>query len=154
MAIVKVEGKEITLPDDLVKAGIPAIKAVLATNGFPAIENADIEIVGGANGAPAIVNVTPRSTGKGGPGAPSPYGGFVEALAKAPAYVNPAIALAVLVERAEREGDMEFLERAIKSGQLERAVMEGAHEGKRVWQALASLGHTKPVASKTVPVGF
>ena len=66
MAVVKIEGKEITLPDDVVKAGEIAIRAVLAANGYPAVENSDIRIVGGDKpGAPAMVIVSPRSTGKG-----------------------------------------------------------------------------------------
>lgn len=67
MAVVEIEGKQITLPDDIVKAGDGAIRAMLASNGFPAVENADIKIIGGKQGAPAIVKVAPRSTGKGGP---------------------------------------------------------------------------------------
>ena len=47
MAIVKIEGKEVTLPDDVVNAGHQAIRAVLSANGFPAVENADIQIEGG-----------------------------------------------------------------------------------------------------------
>lgn len=167
MPIVKIEGKEITLPEDVVKAGVQAIRAVLAANGFPAIENAHIEIEGAsAPGAPAIVNVTPRSTGKGSPdsggpvpGGPdvasaSPYDGFFQALSSARDYVNPAIALASRIERAESDGDTELAEQVLRSGQLERAVLEGADEGKRVWQALALFGHTVPISSKTVPEGF
>jgi hypothetical protein len=161
MAIVKVEGKEVTLPDDVVKAGKAAIKALLAVNGFPAIENAHIEIAGGENGAPAIVNVTPRSTGKGGVvliapdiSAPSPYDSFLQALVNAPAYVNPAIALAAQIERAERDGDTQFVEQVIKSSRLERAVLEGLDEGTAVRNALSTLCRAKPEYSKTVPVGF
>ena len=148
MALVKIEGKEVTLPDDVVKAGEKAIRAVLAANGFPAIENADIQIVGAKGGAPAIVSVAPRSTGKG---SPSP---FVEALISAPEYINPAIELAAQVWQAEANGDRDFLERAIRSGQVERAVSEGQREGKEVLRALAELGHVTPASSKTVPVGF
>src|SRR5947209_11284952 len=126
MAIVKIEGKEITLPDDVVKAGDGAIRAVLAANGFPAVENADIQIAGSEKpGAPAIVNVAPRSTGKGAPPGKA-YEDFLNALAAAPEYVNPAIALAARAMRAESEGDAEFIDRALKSGALERAVQEGS----------------------------
>jgi hypothetical protein len=152
MAVVKVEGKEITLPDDVVKAGIPAIKALLAVNGFPAIENAHIEIEGGQNGAPAIVQVTPRSTGKGAPA--SPYDIFLQRLVSAPAYVNPAIALAAQMERAERDGDTQFVEQIVKSSRLERAVLEGLDEGKAVRSALATLCRAKPEYSEAVPMGF
>ena len=65
MATIKIEGKEVTLPDDVVKAGDGAIRAVLAANGFPAVEGAHIEIEGGKGGAPAIVKVSPRAPGKG-----------------------------------------------------------------------------------------
>lgn len=65
MAEVKIEGKSVTLPDDVVKAGPDAIRAVLAANGFPAVEKAHIEIVGAKGGAPAIVKVSPKPPGKG-----------------------------------------------------------------------------------------
>jgi hypothetical protein len=63
---VKIEGKEVTLPDDVVKAGQDAIRAVLSANGFPGAGEAHIEIVGGKEGAPAIVKVAPRAKTKGG----------------------------------------------------------------------------------------
>jgi Uma2 family endonuclease len=71
MAVLRIEGKEIILPEDVAKAGEAAIKAVLAANGFPAIENVDIEIVEGKGpGATTIVVVSPRSIGKGSASAP------------------------------------------------------------------------------------
>lgn len=98
MAVVKIEGKEITLPDDVVKAGDGAIRAVLAANGFPAVENAAIEIVGGKGGAPAIVKVAPRSTGKGGLSAPVRVSGesqaaqmLVNALAECYGVATPSL---------------------------------------------------------------
>jgi hypothetical protein len=154
MAIVKIEGKEIPLPDDVVNAGDKAIRAVLAASGFPAVENADIQIKGRERaGAPAIVSVTPRSTGKGAP-SEQEYGFFLDALLAAPQYVNPAIALAAECIRAEAQGDSEFLERAARGGAVERAVMEGSREGKAVLGALSALGHAVPCASKRVPDGF
>ena len=70
MAVLRIEGKEIILPDDVVKAGEAAIKAVLA-NSFPAIEKAHIHIVEGKEpGAATIVVVSPRSTGKRSASAP------------------------------------------------------------------------------------
>jgi hypothetical protein len=149
MAVVKIEGKEITLPDDVVKAGDKAIRAVLAANGFPAVENADIQIVGGKQGAPAIVNVSPRSTGKG-----APADHFLEKLAAAPEYVNPAIALAAAVWQAEAQGDTDFVERATRSGEVERAIEAGSREGREVIRALRDLGHVTPCSSKKVPIGF
>jgi hypothetical protein len=147
MAIVKIEGKEITLPDDVVKAGDKAIRAVLAANGFPAVENADIQIVGGKGGAPAVVKVAPRSTGKG-------RSDFIDSLVAAKEYVNPAIELAAQVWQAEAQGDSDFLPRAIRSGQVERAIAEGAREGREVVRVLKELGHVTPCSSKNVPVGF
>jgi hypothetical protein len=139
----------VTLPDDVVNAGHQAIRAVLSANGFPAVENADIQIEGGKKGAPAIVSVSPRSTGKGA--APN---GFIERLAAAAEYVNPAIKLAAEAYRAEAEGDAEFLDRAIRTGEVEVAVLEGTREGSRVVRGLISLGHAVPRSSKDVPVGF
>ena len=66
MGIVKIEGKDVTVPDDVINAGAEAVRAVLAASGFPAVENADIQIESPArDGAPAIVRASPRSTGKG-----------------------------------------------------------------------------------------
>jgi Uma2 family endonuclease len=73
MAVLRIEGKEIMLPEDVVKGGEAAIRAVLAANGFPAIENADIKIVEGEGpGATTIVVVAKRSTGKGSASAKRP----------------------------------------------------------------------------------
>lgn len=71
MAVLRIEGKEIMLSEDVVKGGEAAIRAVLAANGFPAIENVHIKIVEGEGpGATTIVVVTPRPTGKGSASAP------------------------------------------------------------------------------------
>lgn len=170
MAVVKIEGKEVTLDDDVVKAGDKAIRAVLAANGFPAVENAHIEIVGGKGGAPAIVSVSPRSTGKGSSASlesvvscgstviqarrADPADEFLAALEAAPDYINPAIDLAVRVLAAESQGDTELFIRAHRSGEVERAVAEGQREGRGVWQMLRALGFIVPTSSKRVPVGF
>jgi hypothetical protein len=155
MATVRIEGKEITLPDDVVRAGAEAVRAVLAASGFPAVENAHI-LMPDSPGAPAIV--TPRSTGKGAEvearEVDNNYASFLKTLASASEYVNPAMALAAEAQRAELDGDTEFIERAARSGVLDRAIFEGAREGEGVMKTLAVLGHCKPAASKTVPVGF
>ena len=71
MAVLRIEGKEITLPDDVVNAGEAAIRAMLAANGFPAIENANVDIIEGKEpGATTIVVVSPRPLGKGSASAP------------------------------------------------------------------------------------
>lgn len=150
MAIVKIEDKEITLPDDVVKAGVEAVRAVLAANGFPAVENADIQLPDASRpGAPAVV--TPRSTGKG---AGQIYDDVIEALIEAPAYLNPAIALAAETLRAESEGDLEFFDRAYRSGAVERAISEGQREGRDTLHTLKHFGHIVPNTSLTVPTGF
>lgn len=149
MAIVQIEGKEITLPDDVVKAGTEAVRAVLAASGFPAVENAHI-VLPDQPGAPAVV--TPRPTGKG-----NLTGGradFINALINSPAYINPAIELAALAMRAESDGDTGFIERAERGGDIERAVSEGMREGKNVIRAMRAFGHCVPCSSKEVPVGF
>jgi len=163
MATVQIEGKNVTLPDDVVKAGPDAIRAVLASNGFPGVEKAEIKIVGGKEGAPAIVKVSPRAQDKGADlelrsaecGVRSRgTEDFIDALASAPEYVNPAIALAAEAFQAEAQGDVDFIERVVRSGQLERAVAEGEREGAEVMRLLAEMGHVVPGSSKTVPVGF
>ncbi len=65
MGLVRIEGKEISLDDSIIDAGIPAVKAALSVD-FPDVENADVEIVG--QRAPGVVRsatVVKRGTGKG-----------------------------------------------------------------------------------------
>jgi hypothetical protein len=79
---------------------------------------------------------------------------LVRALLDAPEHVNPTIALAAAAQAAELSGDTEFLDRAVRSGVVERAVAEGQREGEAVARCLGMLGRATPAASKTVPVGF
>lgn len=81
-------------------------------------------------------------------------GDFIEALAAAPEYVNPAIKLAAEAWQAEAEGDVDFIDRISRSGALERAVEEGSREGASVLRLLKGLGHVTPSSSKKVPIGF
>lgn len=65
MGLIRIEGKEISLDDAIIDAGIPAIRAALSVD-FPAIENADIDIVRPTRaGAPKTASVVKRGTGKG-----------------------------------------------------------------------------------------
>ena len=79
---------------------------------------------------------------------------LVAALTRAPEHVNPAIALAILSQRAEASGDTEFLTRATQSGAVERAIAEGVSEGEATLRTLGMLGRANPAASKRVPEGF
>jgi hypothetical protein len=66
MGIVKIEGKEVTLDDDVIRAGEEAVRQVLSASGFPAASVAKVKIDKPSKpGAPSIVTVSPRSTGKG-----------------------------------------------------------------------------------------
>ena len=78
----------------------------------------------------------------------------VESLASAPEYVNEAIALAVELQQAELRGDRSAVDQAVRSGAIEKAIVAGEREGGEVLKALAACGHSVPVASKVVPVGF
>lgn len=78
----------------------------------------------------------------------------LQSLIDSPEYVNPAIALALECQANETRGDQEAIERAIRSGAMERAIDEGEREGLAVMRSLASCGHSPPVASKKVPIGF
>jgi hypothetical protein len=65
MGLVRIEGKEISLDDQIIDAGIPAIRAALSVD-FPDVENADIDIVKPVRaGAPKAATVVKRGTGKG-----------------------------------------------------------------------------------------
>lgn len=152
MAIVKIEGKTLTVPDELAAAGKDAIRAALSID-FPAVENAQIEIVEPKEkGAPSIITVTKRATPKG---SPSPeFTHLADGLASLPEYVNPAVALAARAIRAELEGDTRFLDIAARSGAIERAVEEGHREGDEISKAIQSLAFLIPQTSKEVPIGF
>jgi hypothetical protein len=154
MAVVHIEGKPVTLDDEIVKLGKEAVRAALAVD-FPGVENADIVIEEKGGRAPAIT-VSKRAAPKQAPhGEVSPaYRRVIEALMRAPDYVNPAIGLAAACQQAELRGDAEFFDRAARRGDVERAVAEGEREQRAVHKALAALGHAKPASSKTVPVGF
>lgn len=66
MGVVRIEGKEVALDDQIIDAGIPAVKAALSVD-FPDVENADIDIVSPTRaGAPKAATVVKRGTGKGG----------------------------------------------------------------------------------------
>jgi hypothetical protein len=79
---------------------------------------------------------------------------IVAALQAAPAHLNPAIALAYMAQRAEAQGDKEYLARAMHSGQLERAIAAGKTEGESVQRTLQMIGFANPAVSQTVLVGF
>jgi hypothetical protein len=164
MAIVKIEGKSITVPDEIAALGKEAVRNLLSQE-FPAIENAQIEIVK-EEGAPAVITVTKRATPKGQVALTQALlqpetrpmaleqSQLIDALRAAPPYVNPAIALTEDVMRAEMMGDREFFEAAARRGDVERAISESNNEGQAVADALFLIGHALPTTSDEVPVGF
>jgi hypothetical protein len=65
MGVIKIEGKSVTLDDQIIDAGPEAIKAALSVD-FPDVENAHIEVIGSR--APGVVrsaSVVKQGTGKG-----------------------------------------------------------------------------------------
>jgi hypothetical protein len=159
MAVVKIEGKEVTLPDEIVALGKEAVRTALEAD-FPGAANADIQIEGKkGGGAPAVVTVSKRAAPKQnlpplGGKASSPLARVIETLLAAPDYVNPAIEMAAACQSAETRGDKEFFDQMARHGEIERAIVEGERQAKAVHRALAVLGHSKPASSKTVPLGF
>ncbi|HEX8708845.1 MAG TPA: hypothetical protein VF723_11425 [Pyrinomonadaceae bacterium] len=153
MGVVNIEGKPISLDDAIIDAGIDAIKAVLAPD-FPDIENADIQIERPARaGAPVTASVVKRGTHKGQ--TPSFEQRVVlEALERAPEYVNQAVRLAVEALRREAAGDTKFFDEALRRGDVERADEAGEREGRAVLKALETCSGCPPVASNHVPAGF
>lgn len=151
--VVTVEGKSVSLDQEIIDAGVEAIRAALSVD-FPDIENAVIEIDRPSSpSAPVTAQIVKRGMGKGARLSTS-QAYVVERLATAPEYVNPACELAAEVLRAEAAGDAQALERALKLGRLVRAVEEGEREGRAVMRALAACGHGVPQPSKEVPEGF
>jgi aminoglycoside phosphotransferase (APT) family kinase protein len=158
MAVVTIDGKQVTLPDEIVELGKEAVRAALEID-FPGAANADIRIEGAKGSAPATVKVSKRAAPKQNlpqkiKAAPSWYERMILALLDAPDYVNPAIALAYQCQQAETRGDTEFFDQMVRRGVVERAINEGEREARAVHQALGILGHSKPTSSRTVPLGF
>lgn len=80
--------------------------------------------------------------------------GVLDALVAAPEYINPAIERAAEVMQLEAKGYYEDAARLLRSVEVERAIDSGEREAAAVQRALAACGHTPPVPSKTVPLGF
>jgi hypothetical protein len=153
MGVVHIEGKPVTLDDQIIDAGIDAVNAALSVD-FPDVENADISIEKPKTiGAPATASVVKRGTGKGQELSLAQRE-VLARLGAAPEHLNPAIMLALDVMRAEASGDAKFLEQAIRSGELERAVEMGERGGMAVQKALAACAHGIAVPSNKVPAGF
>ncbi len=156
MGVVLIEGKPITLDDEIIKAGKQTIRDALWVD-FPDIELEDIEIQRStAAGAPLEATVVKRGQGKGqqpeeSTDALTAQQDVIRVLDAAPAYINPAIALAAKALAAEAAGDQHFISKEIKSGRLERAVFTGEREGKAVRMALRSLATGRPVPSTGSP---
>lgn len=65
MGVIKIEGKSVTLDDQIIDAGPEAIKAALSVD-FPDVENAHIEVIGSkAPGVVRTASVVKQGTGKG-----------------------------------------------------------------------------------------
>ncbi|HEX8773734.1 MAG TPA: hypothetical protein VF735_08985 [Pyrinomonadaceae bacterium] len=152
MSTVNVDGKPISLPSQIVEAGVPAIRAALAAE-IPTIENAEITIERGITpGAAPSVSVVKRGQGKGALSQEQEE--LVAVLERAPKHVNPAIRLAAEAMRAEAMGDTGFMDGALRRGEVERALIEGEREGRAVSKTLVALIHAAPSPSNKVPVGF
>jgi hypothetical protein len=153
VGVVRVEGKSVTLDQEIIDAGVETIRAALSVD-FPDIENAEIQIEAPSASSPVrTATVVKRGMGKGS-GLTHAQAYVVERLAAAPEYVNPACALAAEVLAAEAAGDLAACDRALSSGRLVRAVEEGEREGRACMRALGACGHGVPQPSKEVPEGF
>jgi hypothetical protein len=155
MAVVKIEGKPITLDDAIIDAGDAAIRAALSVD-FPDVENAEIEIERPTRaGHPATATVVKRGTGKGqGDSLGLAQREVLRVLDLSPEYINPAIALSVETLRREAAGDTKFFNEALRRGDVERADAAGEREGRAVTKALEVCSGCQPMPSETVPVGF
>lgn len=160
MAAIKVNlggdhSKSFTVPDSLIKGRKPdvaekLVKKALAAH-VPNIDNAEIIIPEDKqDGAPMVVSVTERATTKGG----SRQARVLAHLSAAPAHTSPAVALAQEVLRSEQHGDTEFIERAERLGDVERAISESERELRETDRACGSLGRAVPQGSTIVPEGF
>lgn len=154
--VVYVNDKPFSLAQEIIDAGIPAIRAALAID-VPDIENADIVLDEPKSpGEPRTAQIVKRGMGKGAGDDTIPLAQrhLIEKLSRAPEYVNPAIRLAAELQRAELAGDSEAIARAVRTGELERAVAAGERQGRAVHRALIALSRANPVPSKVAPEGF
>jgi hypothetical protein len=149
-----VDGKSFTLDQEIIDAGVPAIKAALAVD-VPDIENAEIVIDEPKQaGAPRTATIVKRGMGKGSSDLSPAQRHVLDVLARAPAHENPAIGLAKRLQAAELAGDSGAFDEALRSGELERAVASGEREGVAVHAALAQLSAAMPVPAAAEQEGF
>jgi hypothetical protein len=153
--VVNVGGKQFTLDQQIIDAGVPAIRAALAID-VPDIENAEIVIDEPVRvGEPRTASIVKRGMGKGGGSPLSPAQQHVlDVLSRADEYVNPAVKLAEAIQRAELNGDGEAFVESLRTGEMARAVAAGEREGRAVHQAVVALAYAQPVPSLVVPEGF
>ncbi len=159
MAVIKVNlpgvgSKSFTVPDAYFtgksrEQSETIVRKALAGK-VPNIDNAVIDIPEKVEpGAPLVIGVTEQATTKG-----SRQQVVLSRLLAAPPHTSPAVALATDAQRAEAEGDEDFIERAERQGTLERAVVESEREMREVHQALGALTKAIPQPSAHTPEGF
>lgn len=152
--VVHVDGKSFTLDQEIIDAGVPAIKAALAVD-VPDIENAEIVLDEPKQaGAPRTATIVKRGMGKGSSGLSPAQTHALDVLGRAPEHENPAIGLAKRLQAAELAGDSNAFDEALRSGELERAVAAGEREGVAVHAALGAISAAMPVPASAEQEGF
>jgi hypothetical protein len=128
MALVKIDGAEIELPDDMCKTDKGVRDAL--TPYYPGAANSDVKRE--TKGSATIITVTKRAGSKGS------YAAVFEALERAPEEITP---LLLLSPRARR-------------GDVDAALSRSLEDAREVARARAALDAAPSVAAADVPEGF
>ena len=144
MALIKIDGTEMPLDDEIAKDDETLKKALSPF--YPGAANSDIKRT--TENGQMVVTVVKRAGSKGGD---IP---IIEALKAAPEHINPAIKLANELQRKESAGALEITEIMEMTRVVEQAINTGRKEEGQVEKALALLHKAPPCASSVRPMGF
>jgi hypothetical protein len=133
------EGQEYPVGEDEVKNGEDAI--AFLTPFSPRVAGGEVEV--DVKDGETIYRVTARAQGKG-----HPLQAVMEALDKAPEFVQPAIRMA---EEMERMSSTQML---LERDRIREAYEAGKAEYNQMVSIQRALAETEPIPGNAVPVGF
>lgn len=139
------EGQEMDLPDELASSDDLLITAL--TPFYPQLAGATITRK--QEGERLVVEIAKQAGHKGAYGFAARA---IAALEKAPERMNPAVELAARLDAGR--GPRTVAELLRMRGEIDRAIVEGEAEARRVREMSERLSKARPVACSRVPLGF
>ena len=145
-AIVKLEGQDIPLADEIA-ATDDRVRAALAPF-YPDVTNAEIQRK--QEGEQTIITIVKRAGPKGASGSQ-----VRKALAAAPRYLNPAVALCLELEKIETEtGELSAETLLLLRPRIEQALEQSQREVGDLASVCKALVAARAVPAASVPIGF